>query len=132
MMNERRVEVKARLEKMLAEVRRFTGTMPGELLNIGENQAKIFKDDLGHAQDERILDSRIAVNDQQRVLEGRITTALRKLKLGTFGKCDRCEEAIDAKRLAVQPFANYCMHCQTLAEYRGEFSPPVRQAAMVF
>ena len=37
-----------------------------------------------------------------------ITLALTKFDLGTFGKCEICEEEVEDKRLAVNPSARTC------------------------
>ena len=35
---------------------------------------------------------------------------------GGYGQCLECDNQIDAKRLAADPAASYCLNCQTLAE----------------
>ena len=47
--------------------------------------------------------------------------AERKLEEGSYGLCDQCGIEIDEKRLALLPFANYCVECQKQAE--GPASP---------
>lgn len=53
------------------------------------------------------------------VIEGRlksdlleIEAALKKIKKGTYGRCERCGKAIDVKRLEVKPQALYCLKCE--------------------
>jgi len=41
-----------------------------------------------------------------------IEEALDRLDTGDFGICQRCEEPIAARRLAVLPWAKYCVRCQ--------------------
>ena len=41
-----------------------------------------------------------------------IGEALKRLDEGEFGICLDCEEPISAKRLAVVPWAGYCLRCQ--------------------
>ena len=38
--------------------------------------------------------------------------ALEKIRLGTYGKCEKCEGEIGIKRLEALPFAEYCISCQ--------------------
>lgn len=45
-----------------------------------------------------------------------IEAALKKIKKGTYGKCERCGERIDAKRLEVKPQALYCLKCESEIE----------------
>jgi DnaK suppressor protein len=43
-----------------------------------------------------------------------IGAALQRIALGEFGICLECDEPISAKRLAVVPWAAYCLQCQEL------------------
>lgn len=38
-----------------------------------------------------------------------IESALKKIKKGTYGKCERCSKPIEVKRLEVKPSAIYCL-----------------------
>jgi DnaK suppressor protein len=50
----------------------------------------------------------------------KIDDALRKLKEGTYGKCEDCGEEISDKRLKVIPFAIYCIDCKEKREQLEE------------
>ena len=41
-----------------------------------------------------------------------VNEALDRLRSGDYGVCLSCEEPIPDKRLAVIPWARYCVHCQ--------------------
>ena len=45
-----------------------------------------------------------------------VEEALAKIDEGTYGVCERCEEAIPVKRLDLLPFTRYCVQCQTELE----------------
>lgn len=45
-----------------------------------------------------------------------VEDALRALRLGRYGICDRCGEPIDPERLAVRPEATHCVRCQAEVE----------------
>ena len=45
-----------------------------------------------------------------------VEEALAKIDEGTYGVCERCEEAIPGKRLELLPFTRYCVRCQTELE----------------
>ncbi len=45
-----------------------------------------------------------------------IEEALLRIKKKTYGICEMCEEEIDPERLAVKPFAKYCIDCRELIE----------------
>ncbi len=61
-----------------------------------------------------IIDSAILV--QQRKELNEIEFALDKIKLGTFGICEMCEEPIDKSRLDVKNFARFCIICREISE----------------
>jgi DnaK suppressor protein len=46
----------------------------------------------------------------------KIDESLRKIKEGTYGKCEDCGEEISEERLKVMPFAIYCVDCQEKRE----------------
>lgn len=41
-----------------------------------------------------------------------IEAALKKIKKGTYGICERCKKPIDPARLEVKPQAVYCLKCE--------------------
>ena len=45
-----------------------------------------------------------------------VEDALRAMRLGKYGICDRCGEAIDPERLEVRPEATHCVRCQAELE----------------
>lgn len=45
-----------------------------------------------------------------------VEDALTKIDDGSYGACERCEEAIPAKRLDLLPFTRYCVQCQSEVE----------------
>lgn len=45
--------------------------------------------------------------------------AERKLREGSYGECDECGCDIEEGRLALLPFANYCVQCQKQREGLG-------------
>src|SRR5271165_225954 len=47
-----------------------------------------------------------------------VDAALKRMDHGEFGICLECEEPISAKRLAVVPWAAYCLQCQQLHDTR--------------
>ena len=54
--------------------------------------------------------------------------ALRRIREGSFGTCQQCEEEIHAKRLAAVPWASFCISCQEAHDRRaGEPGTPARE-----
>jgi DnaK suppressor protein len=54
---------------------------------------------------------------RQRELQ-RIAAALRRLENGEYGDCQDCGEAIDVRRLEMDPAAILCIRCATAREQR--------------
>ncbi len=57
-----------------------------------------------------------AIADQQRRELAEIDIALGKIKHGTYGICEMCEEPIGRARLEVKIFARYCITCREITE----------------
>ena len=70
--------------------------------------------DYAAASAETIVDSAILV--QQRKELNEIELALDKIKVGTFGICEMCEEPIGRPRLEVKNFARFCITCREINE----------------
>lgn len=58
------------------------------------------------------------LENEEQVLE-EIAAALERLKEGTFGKCEECEEAIPSVRLEALPYARFCVKCARKNEKRS-------------
>ncbi len=61
-----------------------------------------------------VIDSAILV--QQRKELNEIELALDKIKQGTYGICEMCEEPIGLPRLEVKNFARFCIACREINE----------------
>ena len=70
--------------------------------------------DYAAASAETIVDSAILV--QQRKELNEIELALDKIKDGTYGICEMCEEPIGKPRLEVKNFARFCITCREINE----------------
>ena len=70
--------------------------------------------DLAAVATETDIDNAIA--DQQRRELAEIDIALGKIKNGTYGICEMCEEPIGRARLEVKNFARYCIVCREITE----------------
>ena len=70
--------------------------------------------DYAAASAETIVDS--AILTQQRKELNEIELALDKIKKGTFGTCEMCEEPIGRARLEVKNFARFCITCREINE----------------
>ncbi|MCF6206770.1 MAG: RNA polymerase-binding protein DksA [Sulfurovum sp.] len=70
--------------------------------------------DYAAASAETMVDS--AIMEQQRKELAEIDLALDKIKNGTYGICEMCEEPIGKARLEVKPFARFCITCREINE----------------
>ena len=57
-----------------------------------------------------------AIGNQQELELFEIDLALAKIKDGTFGICEMCEENVGVHRLKVKPHAKFCIDCREIAE----------------
>lgn len=57
-----------------------------------------------------------AISTQQKAELTEIQSAIKKIKDGTYGICEMCEEPIKIHRLKVKPHAKYCIICREIHE----------------
>lgn len=60
----------------------------------------------------------LSLGDAERRLLRQVDAALEKIRLRTYGTCEKCGDEIAVKRLEALPFATYCIACQE-EEERG-------------
>jgi DnaK suppressor protein len=72
--------------------------------------------DLGSDAFEQENTLSLLANEQERLTE--IGDALERVKQGTFGRCEECEEEIPKARLKELPWARYCVACARKIEKR--------------
>lgn len=91
---------------------------------VEENIRKVEKDDPAKDKvlaessepgtDSYIADSHnkiLVLQNNLRQVSINIKKALTKIKIGTFGKCERCGKPIETSRLMAMPTAQYCLSC---------------------
>ncbi len=99
-------ERKAQILKNLEEAQnKITMMQNQEPKDEGDFAALAIETDI----DERII-------QQQRAELNEIEIALGKIKAGTYGICEMCEEPIGIERLKVKNFARYCIGCREIIE----------------
>jgi DnaK suppressor protein len=62
------------------------------------------------------LHTQLAAMESREIRE--IDAAIDKIKLGTYGQCERCDKAIPIARLQALPFTSNCVDCQRKRELR--------------
>jgi len=110
------VELEEFQNKLLDRRVQIDKNLRGTMLELNEMRDLELNDegDYAAASAETIVDSAILV--QQRKELNEIELALDKIKLGTFGVCEMCEEPIGKARLEVKNFARFCITCREINE----------------
>jgi DnaK suppressor protein len=103
------------LETRIAELERGTRERDGIAVDPSPDQL----DEIQRASERAIAISNLD-RDAKQLRSAR--AALRRIREGTFGVCEQCEEAIHPKRLAALPWAPLCIQCQEEADSRAVFS----------
>ncbi len=83
-------------------------------LKLMQNQEPKDEGDYATLAVEADIDERII--RQQRAELNEIEIALDKIRAGTYGVCEMCEEPIGIERLRVKNFARYCITCREIVE----------------
>lgn len=65
------------------------------------------------------VDILMSISDNDLILLKDIDNSLDKIKNGTYGICEECEEKISEKRLEANPVARYCITCKRMMEEKG-------------
>src|SRR5215510_2599945 len=64
------------------------------------------------ASEERTREINLILSDRDREKLQAIEEALERIRAGTYGICDMCEEEIAPERLEALPFTRLCVSCQ--------------------
>jgi RNA polymerase-binding protein DksA len=59
----------------------------------------------------------VSLRRGQELALAQIDQALQRIVIGTYGRCERCNEEIDFARLKAIPHATLCMACQKMVEH---------------
>ena len=83
---------------------------------IEESKGVDLKDegDIASASGNLIINDAIIMQQKKELDE--IEYAILKLKRGSYGICEMCEDPIGTPRLKAKPFAKYCIVCREIVE----------------
>lgn len=104
-----RARVARELEEQEGAARRTPRDSSGDLSAYAFHMADAGTDAMGREQN-----FMLAANLGRTLTE--IEDALRRLREGHYGVCDRCAKAIGTKRLLALPYARLCLACQEDAD----------------
>lgn len=84
-----------------------------EIQGLNESEAN---DEIDHASIsvDRNIEQAITAQQSKELTE--IEFALNKIKNGSYGVCEMCEEEVGMQRLKVKPHAKYCIVCREIVE----------------
>jgi len=85
----------------------------GDLSGYGFHMADVATDNY-----DRELNLDLASTEQKLLNE--ITTALKKIDDGSYGKCESCDEKISVQRLNAMPYARLCIKCKEEEEKKAK------------
>jgi len=108
-MQEFETELLARKEQILKNLEEAQ-----RKITMMQNQEPKDEGDFAVLAIETDIDGRII--EQQRAELNEIEIALGKIKAGTYGVCEMCEEPIGKERLMVKNFARFCISCREINE----------------
>lgn len=90
--------------------------LKGTSLELEQMSSLELNDEGDHASvsAEAIVDNAILIQQRQELNE--LELALAKIREGTYGICEMCEEEIQKPRLEVKNFARFCITCREITE----------------
>lgn len=84
-----------------------------------ENKIKQLKEfpDYGSNEDDNAkeladFESNQSLEEQLKYLLDKVNKALAAIENGTYGRCKKCQNAIESGRLEIMPYAELCITCQ--------------------
>jgi len=79
-----------------------------DLHHVEEEIEKDFAEQATQLENDEVLNS---LNDEAKATVMQIDKALLRIENGNFGICNECGSKINEQRLAVVPYAEFCIHC---------------------
>ncbi len=92
-----------------AALRKTGGEGSGNLSNMPTHPADLATDNFEQ-------ETAVSLLETQEQMLAQTVAALRRLKDGSFGKCQECSKPIATERLQAIPYTPYCVHCARTLE----------------
>jgi DnaK suppressor protein len=83
---------------------------------LDHNSSSDLRDEGDYASQSLETSTNNAILHEQSKTLNQINRSLNRIRVGTYGVCNLCEESIDVERLKVKIFAEYCISCRELIE----------------
>lgn len=110
--NKTMIEFKELLHRQLESLLQEVGKTVSEMTEENPN----FPDPTDRASLESERNFELRIRDRERMLINKIRQGLERIKDGTFGHCESCEEMIGVERLRARPVTTLCIECKTEQE----------------
>jgi len=108
---------------MLEEFKELlTQQLDSLLLDVGKTVSEMteenpnFPDPTDRASLESDRNFELRIRDRERMLINKIRQALERIKDGTFGLCESCDDVIGTERLRARTVSTLCIDCKTEQE----------------
>ena len=102
------------LEERKAQILKNISGSSKELVELHKSYEVMDEGDFASVSTDNLINEEILMAQRRELQE--IEEALTKIKNGTYGICEMCEEPIGMQRLKVKPYAKYCITCRQIAE----------------
>ncbi|HIP27762.1 MAG TPA: RNA polymerase-binding protein DksA [Sulfurovum sp.] len=111
-----KIELEDFQNKLLDRRVQIEKNLRGTAMELEQMRGLELNDEGDHASvsAESIVDNAILI--QQRKELNELELALDKIREGTYGTCEMCEEEIGKPRLEVKNFARFCITCREINE----------------
>jgi len=103
-------------QELLARKAQIEKNLKGTFTEMSEMRALDLNDEADHASVAIETDIDAAIMEQLRRELSEIELALDKIREGSYGICEMCEDEISTERLEVKNFARYCITCREITE----------------
>jgi len=112
------IKNKERFEKLLLDKKKENNQKLTDFVRESQTvvESGVTQDEGDKAESSYTKEFLLSLSDSERKQIQLIDESLQRIKENTYGKCQMCGKNVGMKRLAVVPWAPYCIHCQEKAE----------------
>ena len=103
-------------KELLKRKEQIEKNLNGTFSEMSEMRALDMNDEADYAAVAVETDIDVAIMEQQRKELAEIELALDKIRDGSYGICEMCEDEINVERLQVKNFARFCIACREITE----------------
>jgi len=103
-------------KELLERKEQIEKNLNGTFHEMSEMRALDLSDEADYAAVAVETDIDAAIMEQQRKELAEIELALDKIRDGSYGICEMCEDEINMERLRVKNFARFCIACREITE----------------